>query len=453
MASKENAFDKSSHEPASTKSLMESTPLKPQPKSEFQRFRQSFSELIKSRIDLFYLFLVAALETLSFFTIMSGLSIYLTEVRNLSDMTTGIIVALYGGSSFIYSILLGSAIDKYGLKFCLILGNISAFVGFVILLLNSSIPIQIICILTLISAGNSVVLPSLKLGVKHYANDEARSLGFSMLFIVFYTAGALAGVIVDIALSLGSTDAATFDKIFMIGISFVVLSTALSFLIKDIERPEENMRTWEITKEVIKTKVFWKFMVLTLLLVVVKTLYSHLSMTLPLYMHRDIGSDAHFGYMLAVHKGIVVIFIPLLTSMIYFFNCYTLLIIGSFISASSVLPLLYGASYCTVIIFIIIVSIGESLYSPRLIDYTLTIAPPGKEGTFVALASSPLALSMIIGGLSGGALLTEFCPSNGERNCWAMWGIIGLMVLAVPIIMLVFRNFLEEKEQKELGTE
>ncbi|OMJ79355.1 hypothetical protein SteCoe_20648 [Stentor coeruleus] len=379
---------------------------------------------------------------------MSGLSIYLTEVRNLSDITTGVTIALYGCSAFIYSILLGSAIDKYGLKICLILGNISALTGFVILLLNSSISIQIVSILTLISAGNSVVLPSLKLGVSHYANENAKSLGFSMFFVVFFISGALAGIIVDIALSLGSTDSATFNKIFMIGISFVIISTALSFLIQDIEKPKENMQTWEITKEVIKTKVFWKFMVLTLLLVIVKTLYSHLTMTLPLYMHRDIGGDAHFGYMLAVHKGIVVIFIPLLTSMVYFFNCYSLLIIGSFISALSVIPLLFGANYYTVIIFIVIVSIGESLYAPRLIDYTLAIAPPGKEGTFVALASSPLALSMIIAGLSGGALLSNFCPSSGERNCWAMWGIIGLMVLVIPIIMIVFRNFLEEMPRK-----
>lgn len=431
----------------SNKEFSEITPLKSSNKSEFHLFLQSFSELSRSRIDLFYLFAVGAVETLGICTITTGLSIYLSTARELSDLLTGCIIASYGGSAFIYSILFGSLIDKYGLKLCLILGNLSALFGYMIIIFNSSISIQIFCILTFVSGGNSVVIPSLKLGIKHYANDNAKSLGYSTLYIILFGAGAMAGVLVDIGLSLGSRDLETFTILFSIGGCFIVISTALSFLITDIERSTEAVNSWEITKEVIQTKVFLKFMFLTLLLVVIKALYSHLSMTLPLYMHRAIEEDAHFGYMLAIHKVIMVVCIPLLTSMIYFFSCYSLLIIGGFISALSIIPLLFEASYLSIIVFIVIVSIGESLYAPRLIDYTLSIAPPGKEGTFIALASSPLALSMIVAGLSGGVLLTEFCPSHGDKHCWAMWGIIGLVTFMIPVIMLVFREYLEEKEK------
>ncbi|OMJ88966.1 hypothetical protein SteCoe_8975 [Stentor coeruleus] len=433
----------------SNKEFSEITPLKTSGKSELHMFLQSFSELSRSRIDLFYLFAVGAVETLGICIITTGLSIYLSTARGLSDLLTGYIIASYGGLAFIYSILFGSLIDKYGLKICLILGNFSALFGYMIIIFNSSISVQVFCIITFISGGNSVVIPTLKLGIKHYANDNAKSLGYSTLYILIFGAGAMAGVLVDVGLSIGSKDLKTFTIIFSIGGCFIVLSTALSFLITDIERSTEAINSWEITKEVFQTKVFLKFMCLTLLLVVIKALYNHMSMTLPLYMHRSIGEDAHFGYMLAIHKGVMVIFIPLLTSMIYFFSCYSLLMIGGFISALSVIPLLFEASYLSVTIFIVIVSIGESLYAPRLIDYALSIAPPGKEGTFISLASSPLALSMIIAGLSGGVLLTEFCPSHGDKHCWAVWGIIGLITLTIPIIMLIFREYLEEKNQTD----
>lgn len=428
----------------SKKEISEITPLKQEP-SKFTQFLQSFRELSLSSKELFFLYGVALVETLGVMIVMSSLTIYLSSVKDFSDVAIGCIVAIYGGGAFFFSIIFGSLIDKYGLRLCLIFGNISALFGVSGLILISNSYVQLVFILFFISGGNSVVIPSIKLGVKHYTNDRAKSLGYSMLYIILFGAGAVSGIIIDIGLTIGGKNNETFIDLFLIGSGLLLFSTVLTFNIADIEKEENGLTSWEITKEVLKTKVFWKFMSLTMILVVVKALYAHLTITLPLYMNRDIHEGAHFGYMLAVHKGIMVLFIPLFTSLIYYFNCYSLLILGSVLSAISVVPLLFGASYFTVVIFIVIVSCGESLYAPRLIDYTLSIAPKGKEGTFLALASSPLSLSMIVAGLMGGVLLNQYCPDEGETDCWAMWGVIGLVTLLMPILMILFRSLLEQE--------
>lgn len=423
--------------------LTEKTPLKNENKTKLLLFIQSFSELFLSSRNLFYLLGIGFIETVGILSIMTGLSIYLSSVKNLSDVLTGLIIASYGLSQFIYSLFLGSLIDKYGLKKSLILGNCSALLGLVLISLIKNIYLQVSFLLTFISIGASVVLPCLKLGIKEYTNEQARSLGYSILYIIIFGGGALAGILIDAALTLGGKNESTFTIIFYSGTALMSTSTLLSLFIAEIEVKNSEKTSWAITKEVLTDLVFWKFMLLTLLLVVVKSMFNHITITLPLYMNREIEDGAHFGVMLAIHKVTMVIFIPILTGLVYFFNSYTLLMIGGFISALSVLPMLVESSYLSVIGFVVVVSVGESLYAPRLIDYTLSIAPIGKEGTFLAIASSPMSLGMIIAGLLGGSLLNEFCPNHGSRNCGSMWGIIGLINLTIPILMLVFRGFLE----------
>jgi MFS family permease len=364
-------------------------------------------------------------------------------------MTAGLIISGFGLAGFVYSIFIGSLIDKYGLKACLVSGNLIALAGLILIVFFKSVVLQVIFMLTFVSIGSSLVLPCLKVGVKYYTNESARSLGYSLLYLIIFTGGAIAGIFVDISLSTGGRNYETFMKILYVGIGLLSVSFCFSLFIRDTHHSTiSNKGAFEITKEVISDKVFWKFIVLILLLVIIKSLFNHLTITLPIYMNRDVQKGAHFGIMLAVHKIIIVIFIPIMTSLVYFTSSYNLLIIGSIMSACSVIPLMFASTYLTVILFVIIVSIGESIYAPRLIDYTLSIAPPGKEGTFLAVASSPLMLGMILAGLVGGSLLQEYCPSHGERNCNYMWGIIGVSCLFTPIMMILFRRYLEESPKE-----
>lgn len=183
-------------------------------------------------------------------------------------------------------------------------------------------------------------------------------------------------------------------------------------------------------------------------MVIVRAIYLHLEINLSIFMYRDIEEGAHFGYMLAFHQIVMMIFTPIMTFLIYYFKNYTLLVVGGCLSAISPLVFLYESSYFTVFLFVLIASLAESIFAPRLIDYTLEIAPKGKEGVFLAVAASPLPLSLIIAGLMGGFLFSEYCPSEGEKNCWKMWLIISLFTLLAVILMFLLRPILEQPKEE-----
>ena len=48
---------------------------------------------------------------------------------------------------------------------------------------------------------------------------------------------------------------------------------------------------------------------------------------------------------------------------------------GSFVSAGSVFFLCLGASYLTSILFVVTLSLGEAVYSPRVYEYTMLLSP------------------------------------------------------------------------------
>ncbi|MRG93079.1 hypothetical protein [Polyangium spumosum] len=61
---------------------------------------------------------------------------------------------------------------------------------------------------------------------------------------------------------------------------------------------------------------------------------------------------------------------------------YPVIAIGATISAVSVFALAFSTTVAASVVFIVLLSIGEALWSPRLYEYTATIAPPGREANY-----------------------------------------------------------------------
>jgi MFS family permease len=73
-----------------------------------------------------YMIIQSILPSLAFGMFYNDLSFFLTTVQHLPDYVMGIIISLMGVSTFISSILLGIAADKYGRRKLYILGNVTA---------------------------------------------------------------------------------------------------------------------------------------------------------------------------------------------------------------------------------------------------------------------------------------------------------------------------------------
>jgi MFS family permease len=423
--------------------------LKTEHLTEWQKFKESVAILKQSPKDLYIAYAMKTCSFAGFFCLGFVMTLYLTKELGFSDMEAGILFAMTGVAVAIYSILLGSIPDKVGIRKSMFLAQGMAAAGLLIIILVDNRWVQVTMMLGPILSGLSLSIPIIILAVKRFTLPAAQSLAFSVLYMFIWLAAGISGMAVEIILISQGLNKDSFRMIFIMGLSLTITTLILSFYISEIDirragnKELENYETLSV-REVLGMKKFWRFMILSMLLVVVRAIFTHLGTTLPLYMDRELGDNAHFGAMLALHAIVMMVGVIVFTGLIYFMSNFALIWIGGCIASASPLFLVLGGNYLTISLFVIMISIGESIWAPRMIDYTLEVAPHGREGLFLSVSSSPFALSMIVAGMMSGTLLSEFCPEDGERECWKMWLIIGITTLISPIFILLFWAWLEQ---------
>jgi len=182
----------------------------------------------------------------------------------------------------------------------------------------------------------------------------------------------------------------------------------------------------------------------------VRLTFRHLDATFPKYMVRTFGPSTPYGSVIAINPLLIIVTLPPITAFTMHIDAYSMILVGSWVSAASVFVLvIFPTTYVSAVVFIVILSIGEALWSPRLYEYTAMIAPKGREGVYMALASAPnFAAKLAVGGLSG-TLLHNLCPSEGHCNGRMMWLAVGCMTLSSPLLMLLLRRYIEPDDVSE----
>jgi MFS family permease len=216
----------------------------------------------------------------------------------------------------------------------------------------------------------------------------------------------------------------------------------------NFEEVEKKGGPCESLGEVTAQKSFWKFVTMIILLMGVRIVYRHLDATFPKYMIREFGKEIMYGSIIAINPFLIVILIPIFAPLSYQFSAYTQITFGALVTSISPFFLALDNQMWSAIMFVVILSIGEALWSPRLYEYTINITEEGKEGIYMALASSPMFIATLITGLTSGIFLETFCPEHGKRESWKMWTLIGLITLTSPILLYFFKNRIEITEEE-----
>ena len=101
--------------------------------------------------------------------------------------------------------------------------------------------------------------------------------------------------------------------------------------------------------------------------------------------------------------------------------------------------------YIMATLYLIVFSIGEAFYSPRVYEYAAAIAPPGQEASYASLAYLPFLVGKLLVG-TGGWLLAAFCPEHGPHHSGTMWLIFALAASIAPIGLIVLRPYIRVPE-------
>jgi|GEM_PF-1383416 len=348
--------------------------------------------------------------------------------------------------------------------------------------LQNTLQYLVMIMLFFIALGEGLMVPAIYIAVRRFTNKRTSGAGFNFQYLSMNVAAVLAGLLIEyMRETYGYLDSNT--AIMLAGGVFAIICTVSAIILRtNIEIDDEGMiqttktdrygaesdNPVSIMFEVMKEPAFWKFMFFLLLLIGVKLVFTHQFMVMPKYYERVMGHDAHIGFLNSINPSIIVIGLILFIPILPRFKVFNLIIVGTFVSSLSVAVLMIPGKWvgdtfgmtiangylAIVLAQIVIFAIGEVIWSPRLSEYTVTIAPKGREGTYMSLAALPMFLAKPLNGFISGRLLNAYCPEDvmdgivsGSRTFAngpeMMWAIFALIAISSPILVLVFRKFVE----------
>ncbi|MFT3828306.1 MAG: MFS transporter [Opitutaceae bacterium] len=453
---------------------------------------RDFGVLRETRSEYWGIQIVNFLDCTFYFAMLTIASLFLSHDLGMSDRAAGRTIALFTSATTILLTFSGMICDWLGIRRSLRLSMWSMLVlraAVVVLGLVPGIPYRgiIAAVLFVLMAPFMAAIQTIfQAATQRFTTAKSRSAGFNLWYLFMNIGAAAGGYSIDfVRLQLKIANV----HIFTMGVITAVLCLVVGEL---MVRNEDQLRgpgetpeapaaekpkkkgPIEIFKDVVKEPAFFRLIVLIALILGVRAVYAYLYLIMPKYWERTIGADAAIGVLNMINPiGIVVgliLFIPLANK----FKVFSMLVYGAMVSALSLFPLAlpwewYGlgiakAHYAMAILCMVIVTVGEVLWSPKLYEYTALIAPKGQEGTYLGLSMIPWFLAKTIVSWFSGDMLTRWSPETvtvagnpvplqqamiaGQLSYWdspaAMWLWLGIWAIIGCLLALVLRGWLTQ---------
>lgn len=430
------------------------TTTPPTPGAFFTRLRDDLASLRRSPSDLWLIYGIKFLESVAYFAIYNLLNVYLSEDLGYDDQQAGWITSTWLTGVSVIMFFSGFIADSIGIRRAMIWAVLSVLVGRTVMAVAHDQVLPLVG-LFLSTWGVASMMPTMTAAVRRYTNKETVAFGFSFFYVVMNIGALVAPLTVGAlrkwlkgGLDIAGQHLTTSQVIFTI--AALVTGLAALFVIRlQADTPPENRGPRKspgmIFAEVSKERAFWGFMLFVSLLVLVRLIFQHAHQTWPKYTMRVIGDDFDWAFYWSINPAMVIVLTPIVTALTRGLSAFRCIVAGAFITAGSVFFIVFSDSIAAQVAFVATLSLGECMWSPRLYEYTATIAPPGREASYMGLSQVPMFFAkMVVGGVSG-YLLSQYCPAEGERQPHLMWTIIGVTTLIGPIAIVALRRVIERR--------
>jgi len=432
--------------------------------------------LLQAPRDLWIVFLATFFEYLGVYSFLSTLTLWLSSDHHFDDKAAGWWAATFSTLLTLVVFLVGSIADAIGVRRTLIISfALSAITRLAMFLAPS--PTMAIVALLAFGFAFATSSPVLQAAVQRASTKRTRAFAFSLWYVSLNLAGFIVGpFIIDPVrhrfLGADGKLAAhvvhvpgwgdhmmTANGVIMgTGFFFAVLALVVTLTLRknfearvdpeDDPAPVKKTSALVALREVVSDRTFWRFIVLLALLSLVRMMFQHMHFTWPKYVTREQGDAFPVGTVWSYNSLLILFLAPLATLLTRHRKPFEVLVFGAFISAVSPFVLCFGSTWGLQVTMIVVLTIGEALWSPRLYEYNVSIAPRGREATYVSLASLPFFLAKFLVGPTSGYLLATFCPETGPRRSWIMWLIIGISTLLGPTSIWFARKWIAKEEPK-----
>lgn len=429
--------------------------------------RQDVRALGGSPRELWLLFGVKFLESVAYFALTNLLILYLSEDLGYGDVEAGDIYGTWTTAISVMTFFAGIVADAIGIRTALWLSVASCLVGRTILGFTTDHTLVLVG-LAVSAWGTASMLPTMIAAVRRYTRKETVAFGYSFFYVVMnvgafvapMTIGALRRlfprpVALDLPL-LGTVHWSSSQLMFLVAAVATLLAMVLVSMLRadgavpaeaDAAPPAPRRNPLRLLAELGKERAFWGFMLFVTLLVFVRLIFQHAHQTWPKYTLREFGGDFDFAWYWSINPLMIMLFTAPMTALTRRYSAFWCIVVGASVTAGSVFFMAASTSVWASVAFIVTLSVGEMLWSPRLYEYTATIAAKGREASYMGLSSLPMFFAKMQVALMSGRLLAAYCPETGERSSRTMWLVIGLITLVGPFLIVLLRRVIEPRRE------
>lgn len=434
---------------------------------------QPFKDLLHTSRALFGLNLSYVLEGLTYFGVVGLLAIYFNDYTKLDDIVAGRMVGVLTAGITLSMLFLGATVDWVGVRKALIYALSFMFVGRILLSLAPHLGgpglwggAHIYAMLGILGVvlGYGIYQPAAYAGVKKLTTEKTSAMGYAMLYALMNLGGFLPGLISPpLRKSFGILGVFWVYVILTVAgiavVYFIMTKKAVENAINEASKEKnENLEEEDaLSKMSAKEKLQFyiknfplkdlRFLFFIFVLIPVQTLFAHNWLTLPLYTSRAFNGFVQDNFEFFVNLNPILIFIltPMVAALTSKKNAYTMMIIGTFVMASPTFILALGPSMTTLMIYLVIMTIGEAMWQPRFLQWVAEIAPKNMTGIYMGIGQFPWFLTKIVTSLYSGWFLMQYCPANtapDKMNTEFMWLIYGFIAIISPIGLILARKWM-----------
>lgn len=311
--------------------------------------------------------------------------------------------------------------------------------------------------LVIVALGEGVMQPVAYAGIKAYTDEKSGPMGYAMLYAVMNLGAALIGPVSahvrttwDAKHAAGESALSGFNAVnwTCFGITVFTLVAFALFMSKKVEanvlrrtiaEPSAQKRASGHSPWTDRRFIFFIFMLLP-----VRTLFAHQWLTMPEYVLRayDQSVADRMEWLVDSMNPIIIFFgVPIITALTKRFHVYSMMIIGTLVSAAATFLLCAGPHTSMLILYFVIFSIGEALWSSRFLEYAAELAPEGRTAQYMGVANLPWFVAKTTTGFYSGFVLERFCPEKGDKHTEIMWLIYGVIAMITPVGLMLARRW------------
>jgi proton-dependent oligopeptide transporter, POT family len=332
--------------------------------------------------------------------------------------------------------------------------------------------------------------------LKRFSNKQTSILVFSFQYFTMNMAFFVGGPLYDLVRNTGITLEVGLSTCMYVGAGLYVLAALIMlFFVNDKQTINENYKVIPYRPEIdekqqkrftayftgtFMERTFWLYVAVMVIAAMARFIFTIPHVTLPNVMYNVIGPDAAVGTVGAINPFLIFMGLMLLTPLLAKMKTPNALFIGTLISGGSLafylippnviggpvssflyeilgtgIPAVILGFYILIVFQMIFYSTGEIMWSPRLSEFGMRIAPRGKEGIYSSLVVIPLMITKFFLPLNG-YLLDTYCPDTGVvpklmggmafTDSPSMIFLVFLAILLVtPLAVFLFRGYIQKR--------